>query len=69
MLDSQTGLPTVEVKIGESLVDALIKIGFARSKREARYFITAGAIRLGCVRSTESERPPHRQVIGEEWNP
>lgn len=39
-------LPTCEVKIGESLVDAIVRLGFATSKREARYFITHGAVRL-----------------------
>lgn len=42
-----TDLPTIEVKVGELLVDAIVRIGFARSKREARYFIQAGAVRLG----------------------
>lgn len=45
--DKATGLHTVGVKIGESLVDVLVTIGFATSKREARYFITHGAVRLG----------------------
>ena len=45
--DPKTGLPTLEIKIGESLVDVLVRIGFASSKREARYFITHGAVRLG----------------------
>jgi ribosomal protein S4 len=45
-LDAKTGLPTIEVKIGESLVDVLIRIGFATSKREARYFIAHGAVSL-----------------------
>lgn len=40
-------LPTIEVKVGELLVDAIVRIGFAASKREARYFITHGAVRLG----------------------
>lgn len=40
-------LPTIEVKVGELLVDAIVRIGFASSKREARYFITHGAVRLG----------------------
>lgn len=40
-------LPTIEVKVGELLVDAIVRIGFAKSKREARYFITHGAVRLG----------------------
>lgn len=40
-------LPTIEVKVGELLINAIVRIGFARSKREARYFIQAGAVRLG----------------------
>lgn len=39
-------LPTIDVKVGELLVDAIVRLGFAVSKREARYFITHGAVRL-----------------------
>ena len=45
MTDS-TGLPSFEIKEGELLVDVLVRMGLARSKREARYFIRSGAIRM-----------------------
>lgn len=51
-------LPTIEVKIGESLVDVLVRIGFAKSKREARYFITHGAVKLSV-----SGLPPKRDTV------
>lgn len=52
-------LPTVEVEIGESLVDVLVRIGFAKSKREARYFITHGAVKLARV----SALPPKQSTV------
>lgn len=57
-------LPTIEVKVGELLVDAIVRIGFATSKREARYFITHGAVRLGrwmCVDSGSQARCVHQE--------
>ena len=41
-----TDLPGVRISEGESLVDALISLGLASSKREAREFIQGGAITL-----------------------
>ena len=40
------GIPTLKVNVGDSIVDIMLKLGFAKSKREARYFITHGAVRL-----------------------
>ncbi len=51
-----SGPPTIEVHLVDSLVDALVRIGFASSKREARYFITSGAVRLRPLATD------HRQV-------
>ena len=39
-------LPETEVRIGEPLIDVMVRLGFAKSKREARYFITHGAVSL-----------------------
>lgn len=39
-------LPTITVDSSKSLVDALIEAGLAKSKREAREFITNGAVSL-----------------------
>lgn len=44
-----SGLPILAVKIGDRLDGVLARIGFAKSKREARYLIEAGAVRLGPV--------------------
>lgn len=39
-------LPSMEVKIGDRLDDAIVRIGFAKSKSEARRLIEQGAVRL-----------------------
>lgn len=39
-------LPEITTSIDEPLADAMVRIGFARSKREARHLISAGAVRL-----------------------
>lgn len=36
----------IKVKIGEKISEVLVRSGLAKSKREALYFIKAGAIRL-----------------------
>jgi tyrosyl-tRNA synthetase len=46
MTDVYDILPTIEVKTGEKLIDALVRIKFATSKREAKHLIQAGAVRL-----------------------
>lgn len=49
-LEKENGLPTLIVEPEElpiSLVDCIVALGFAKSKREARYLIKAGAIKLG----------------------
>lgn len=39
-------LPKLTVKIGDEFADVIVHIGFAKSKREARYLIKAGAVSL-----------------------
>lgn len=40
------GIPTLVVKDGEKFSDVLMRLGWAKSKREARYLMKAGAITL-----------------------
>lgn len=54
LVENPTGLPEVlitreELEKGLPLVDVLVFVGFAKSKREARQFIKDGAVRLSHV--------------------
>lgn len=42
--DAQTGLPTIRVTSKDTIIDVLVRIGFARSRRDAREFLRAGAV-------------------------
>ena len=42
-----------KIEIGESLVDLLIRLGASQSKREAREFITNGAITINGEKYTD----------------
>jgi tyrosyl-tRNA synthetase len=46
-------LPTVSVKIGESVVSAVTRIGFSSSNAQARQFVRDGAVYLGDEKITD----------------
>ena len=64
--DPATGLPMARVGPNDTIVDALVRIGFAKSRREARYFIKAGAVSLGPLRCDIVERPKVAPAAGIE---
>lgn len=45
-LEIINGVPTLTVKPGDKFSDVLVRSGLAKSKREARYLMKAGAITL-----------------------
>ncbi len=45
--------PTFKVRLGSSLVEVLVEVGLASSKREARTFVLEGAVQLGSLKVTD----------------
>ena len=50
-------------QIGKSIAELLVQVGFAKSKREARQFITDGAVTLGEFKVTD---PMARAVLTDD---
>ncbi|MEX0930741.1 MAG: tyrosine--tRNA ligase [Candidatus Paceibacterota bacterium] len=58
--------PYSEVYLGDFLVDVLITSGLATSKREARTFITEGAITVGSEKITNTETVIDKELFAEK---
>lgn len=61
----ETYAPLVEVSDGAPLVDVVVAAALAGSKREARTFITDGAVTLNGVKLTDSASVVSQEVVGE----
>ena len=48
--------PSCEVKLGESMLDVLVRVGLASSKREARQFVEDGAVMLNGAKMSDTNR-------------
>src|SRR5215472_7036614 len=61
-----TELPTVAVRIGESIVSAVTRIGFSSSNAQARQFVRDGAVYLGDVKITDISTKIDQQYFGQD---
>jgi tyrosyl-tRNA synthetase len=59
-------LPTVSVKIGESVVSAVTRIGFSSSNAQARQFVRDGAVYLGDEKITDISTKIDTKYFGQD---
>ncbi|HXX52123.1 MAG TPA: tyrosine--tRNA ligase [Xanthobacteraceae bacterium] len=59
-------LPSVSVKTGESIVNAVTRIGFSSSNAQARQFVRDGAVYLGDVKITDISTKIEPQYFGQD---
>ena len=52
----QKEAPSCEVRLGESMIDVLVKAELAKSRREARQFIEDGAVTMNGAKVSSIDR-------------
>lgn len=55
IIDSLKGVPTIKIELNKNILDFVVEYGICSSKREAREFVSAGAISINNKKITDLE--------------